>query len=91
MPRSLHCIVSGRVQGVWFRGWVREQARLLGLAGWVRNLRDGSVEVLAQGDEQPLGDLRSRLDIGPPMSRVDAVKSEWIEENETFSSFSVRY
>lgn len=91
MPRNLHCIVSGRVQGVWFRGWVQEQAHELGLTGWVRNRRDGTVELEAQGDEERLGELRARLDHGSPMSRVDAVNSEWIEEGEAFPSFSIRY
>ena len=45
-----HVIISGRVQGVWFRGWTKQQASSLGLTGWVRNRRDGTVEAIFQGD-----------------------------------------
>ncbi len=91
MPASLHCIVTGRVQGVWFRGWVREMARDLKIKGWVRNKRDGAVELVAQGDEERLRKLRAMLEAGPPMSRVDAVREQWVELDEEFSRFEVRY
>ena len=63
-------IVSGRVQGVCFRVWTQEQARALGLSGWVRNRRDGSVEILACGDEAALDDLAALCRQGPPAARV---------------------
>ena len=91
MPASLHCIVTGRVQGVWFRGWVREMARDLKIKGWVRNKRDGAVELVAQGDEERLRKLRAMLEAGPPMSRVDSVREQWVELDEEFSRFEVRY
>ncbi len=69
----LHAHVRGRVQGVYFRGWTRSQAQRLGLNGWVRNLRDGRVEVLAQGDETALRELEKLLWQGPSFSRVDEV------------------
>lgn len=67
-------IVRGRVQGVGFRWFVDNEARKLGLAGWVRNNLDGSVECLAIGTEQQLQALRARLQEGPRASRVDEVK-----------------
>ena len=67
----LHVRVEGRVQGVGFRWVVREAAVDLGLAGWVRNLPDRSVEVLAAGDPSALATLRARLTDGPPHARVD--------------------
>lgn len=70
---ELHVVVRGRVQGVGFRWFVAQQARALGLAGWVRNNEDGSVEVAACGAESVLLDLRRRLAEGPPAARVDAV------------------
>lgn len=69
----LHVVVTGRVQGVGFRWYVREQARALGLRGWVRNNADGSVEVLASGAEGELDRLRSILRTGPSGARVSAV------------------
>lgn len=70
---DLHVRVTGLVQGVGFRWFVRERARRLGLAGWVRNLPDGSVEVLAAGDPGQLELLRGELRKGPRGAAVDAL------------------
>ena len=72
----LYVAVRGRVQGVGFRWFVRERARALGLTGWVRNRDDGSVEVVAQGDEASLRQLRSLLATGPSGARVSAVEDQ---------------
>jgi|DewCreStandDraft_2_1066082.scaffolds.fasta_scaffold00329_27 acylphosphatase len=66
--------VVGRVQGVGFRWWTRAQARALGVAGSVRNLPDGSVEVRAQGSADALDRLRQLLHRGPPAARVERVE-----------------
>src|SRR5260370_21933203 len=65
-------LVRGRVQGVGFRWFVEREAHMLGIAGWVRNNHDGSVEVLAQGTQDQLSGLHSRLREGPRAARVDA-------------------
>ena len=70
---ALHVAVRGRVQGVGFRWFVRERARALGLTGWVRNQPDGTVEVLAVGDDSALEKLRALLTEGPMGSRVSGV------------------
>jgi len=67
-------LVRGRVQGVGFRWFVEREAHVLGIAGWVRNNVDGSVEVLAMGSREQLGGLRSRLREGPRAARVDDVE-----------------
>jgi acylphosphatase len=67
-------LVRGRVQGVGFRWFVEREAHILGIAGWVRNNHDGSVEVLAQGTRDQLSALHSRLREGPRAARVDAVE-----------------
>jgi len=67
--------VSGRVQGVFFRASAREQARALGLCGWVRNLADGSVEAVASGSPEALAAFASWLAEGPPRAQVSAVTS----------------
>jgi acylphosphatase len=69
----LHVRVAGRVQGVGFRWFIREEARRLGVAGWVRNLPTGEVEVLAEGDEAVLSALARTIGKGPPGSRVEVV------------------
>jgi acylphosphatase len=67
-------VVRGRVQGVGFRWFVEREAKTLGIAGWVRNNSDGSVEVLATGTRDQLSGLRSRLQQGPRAARVDDVQ-----------------
>jgi acylphosphatase len=67
-------VVRGRVQGVGFRWYVEREAHMLGIAGWVRNNHDGSVEVLAIGTRDQLLGLRSRLQEGPRAARVDDVQ-----------------
>jgi len=67
-------VVRGRVQGVGFRWFVEREAHILGIAGWVRNNSDGSVEVLGMGTRQQLSGLRSRLYQGPRAARVDDVE-----------------
>ncbi len=66
-------LVQGLVQGVGYRYFVRQVARGLNLAGFVRNLPDGAVEAVVRGDEQPLRTLESELRRGPSLSRVDSV------------------
>lgn len=67
-------VVRGRVQGVGFRWFVEREAHILGIAGWVRNNSDGSVEVLGMGTRDQLSGLRSRLRQGPRAARVDDVE-----------------
>ncbi len=67
-------VVSGRVQGVGFRYFVVREAEALGLAGWVRNLPDGRVEVLASGEGGPVDVLEGRLWQGPPYARIAGVE-----------------
>lgn len=69
----LHVLVRGRVQGVGFRWFVRETARDLGLAGWVRNRPDGTVEVAAEGSAVTLERLRDELRKGPPGAAVTSL------------------
>jgi acylphosphatase len=66
----IHCFVSGKVQGVWFRASTKEQADNLGVTGWVRNLPDGRVEVMAAGERQKLASLHTWLQHGPRLAKV---------------------
>jgi acylphosphatase len=70
---SRRYVVRGRVQGVGFRFFVEREAHTLGVAGWVRNNPDGSVEVMAMGTEEQLSALRAKLQKGPRAARVDQV------------------
>ncbi len=83
-------LVTGRVQGVGFRYFVRREARRLGLNGWVRNLPDGEVEVLASGTAAALAVLEAALRRGPPMASVTNVQSlENMDETDPSSGFFI--
>ncbi|HYM77994.1 MAG TPA: acylphosphatase [Candidatus Dormibacteraeota bacterium] len=82
-------LVRGRVQGVGFRWFVEREAHILGIAGWVRNNHDGSVEVLAQGTRDQLSGLHSRLREGPRAARVDAVEVSEASAASGLSSFRI--
>lgn len=82
-------LVRGRVQGVGFRWFVEREAHVLGIAGWVRNNHDGSVEVLAQGKREQLSGLHSRLREGPRAARVDAVEVSEADPVPGLSSFRI--
>jgi acylphosphatase len=87
----LHMIVSGRVQGVFFRHSTMEEARNLGLTGWVRNLASGDeVEIVAEGSRRNLQMLWAWAHTGPPGARVHNVTEEWSEPRDEFTSFRVR-
>lgn len=88
----LQAVVYGRVQGVFFRAFVVEHARELGLTGYVRNLPDGkSVEVVAEGERSHLEKLVSYLEVGPPLARVAQVVTDWSEYTGGYSGFRARY
>ncbi|MDV3258473.1 MAG: acylphosphatase [Sphingomonas sp.] len=84
-----HVRVNGRVQGVFFRAWTREQAESLGIAGWVRNCADGSVEARVHGEAAAVDDMVARLRQGPPAAAVTIVEVEEVEPGPE-SSFEIR-
>jgi acylphosphatase len=86
----LHAMVEGRVQGVGYRQFVFEVASMLQLKGWVRNRRDGSVEVLAEGSRDMLEKLLTALQRGPRMSYVTGLNPKWLPATGEFASFEVR-
>jgi len=81
--------VNGRVQGVYYRAFTRQSADRLGIRGYARNLRDGSVEVYAEGDRKQLDRLLSDLKQGPPAARVDNVEITWLDYTGGYRDFSV--
>jgi acylphosphatase len=72
---TLSVRVTGRVQGVWYRGWAQAEATRLGLSGWVRNRSDGSVAALLHGPEDGVRAMVERMREGPPAARVDRVET----------------
>ena len=71
-----HLMIFGRVQGVFYRNWIVETAARLGLAGWVRNRMDGSVEALAEGPEEAVEQFLALAQEGPPAARVARIGAE---------------
>jgi acylphosphatase len=84
-----HVSVTGRVQGVFFRAWMRDQATELNVAGWVRNCPDGRVDAHVEGDDTAVLELIERLRRGPPAARVEDVHL-WDVETFGFDGFEVR-
>jgi acylphosphatase len=87
MSGTVRFLVSGKVQGVFFRAATREQAQRLGLRGQARNLADGRVEVVASGADDAIEALAQWLQHGPPMARVSGVERSVAEENFTGDGF----
>lgn len=90
MTRSLQCIVSGTVQGVYYRSWISDHAKELGVKGWVRNIADGRVEVLAQGPAEVLDSFKARLFEGSPLSQVDNIDFKWLDYDKEYAEFQIR-
>jgi len=88
--RRLHAVVAGRVQGVGYRGTTIDEARRLGLAGWVRNRADGKVEVLAEGAEAKLNLFLAYLHRGPWGAYVSSVVVDWDDVQGAPMPFQVK-
>lgn len=89
MITAMHCFVSGRVQGVSFRYYTYREATRLGIVGWVRNLTDGRVEVLACGNPDAMEQLKQWLHHGPPAAQVDNVDCQATKITTTFTEFKI--
>jgi len=90
MKKRVHLFVAGRVQGVFFRAYTQARARELGLVGYVRNLPDGRVEIVAEGEEEALRKLVSFSHQGPPLAQVTGVKERWEPPTGEFADFEIR-
>lgn len=86
---NVRVIVYGQVQGVFFRRAAKEEADRLGLAGWVRNDSDGSVEVLAVGPKEKLEQFVKWCKNGPPLAKVERVEIDWKSSEQEFESFEI--
>lgn len=87
--KRVRLIIKGRVQGVWFRDSTRTEAKRLGVQGWVRNLANGNVEVLAEADESPINKFVDYCRKGPRHAMVDSIEESWEEWQGEFDSFNI--
>lgn len=86
-----HLFINGRVQGVYFRAFTRDSAVLLGLAGWVRNLYDGRVEVLFEGDKPAIIEVIKGCHLGPQGAKVDNIEVTWEAYKGELKGFEILY
>jgi len=91
MKVRAHAYISGRVQGVFFRYETKREAVKRNVKGWVRNLPDGRVEALFEGEKENVLELIEFCKRGPPGARVKSVKVEWNEYTGEFKDFYIRY
>lgn len=91
MKSKARVIISGKVQGVWFRASTKNKAEQLGITGWVRNTEDGNVEALFEGDDNVLEEMLEWCNHGPPMAVVENVKVERRPEKDEHNNFSIKY
>jgi len=89
MKARAHILVTGRVQGVFFRDRTQKWASSLNLTGWVKNIRSGQVEALAEGDKEKIEELINKLNEGPPLAHVEKVDVNWEEYKGEFKDFKV--
>ena len=87
--KQLPLMVRGRVQGVYFRASTQREARRLGLTGWVKNRGDGSVEILAEGEEVSIRELYGWAQKGPGAARVDRVETRWRSFTGEYGDFRI--
>jgi acylphosphatase len=88
--KSMRCVISGKVQGVYFRSWTKDQADSLGVKGWVRNISGGRVEVLAQAGDDILEEFKKRLIQGSSMSEVSNIECETMDYEKDYTVFETR-
>ena len=89
MP-TIHLLIQGKVQGVFYRASAREKALSLGLTGWVKNTREGDVEIMASGETESLEKFTQWCRQGPPQAKVTNVISGQLHEEEKFQGFSIQ-
>lgn len=88
---AMHITIQGRVQGVGYRAWAVHEASRLGLAGWVRNLANGNVEALAQGDGSQVERFVEACQRGPGLARVDHLEAQPAPPEDDLNGFTIRY
>ena len=91
MKAKVHIIVSGRVQRVYFRGYTKDEAQKHNINGWVRNLPDGQVEAVFEGEKEDIDKLINRVSKGPSYSKVTSLDVDWLKFRDEFSNFQIHY
>jgi acylphosphatase len=91
MKSKVQVIISGKVQGVWFRANTKNKAEQLGITGWVRNTNDGKVEALFEGEDDNIKEMLEWCKHGPTMAKVTDVRVKRNPDQDECNSFSIKY
>ncbi|MBN1280636.1 MAG: acylphosphatase [Candidatus Thermoplasmatota archaeon] len=90
MKRQVHVVISGHVQGVWYRASTKQQAEALGVTGWVKNTAEGNVEAVFEGDSQTVQDMVEWCKRGPPLAQVTSVQVTEKQYDGHFVGFAIK-
>ena len=90
MKKRVHLTIKGNVQGVSFRYYTTQQARTLNITGWIKNKSDGTVEIMAEGEQEKLEAFVEWCWHGPPYAKVDKLDADWKGPKSEFDSFEMR-
>jgi acylphosphatase len=90
MKSRVHVVISGRVQGVWFRASARDKAQQLGLTGWVKNTSGGNVEAIFEGEEKLIAEMLGWCHHGPPLAQVENVEVKKQRPSGDFDDFAIK-
>ncbi len=90
MLKQAHLYIKGDVIGVGFRAWMKIQAKIIGVTGWVRNNEEGFVEAQIQGEEEKVKQIIELIKKGPPVSHIAGVEIFWQEPKEIFDQFEIK-
>lgn len=91
MKMRVHVIISGKVQGVWYRASTKQMADQIGITGWVRNTSEGNVEAIFEGEKKLINEMIEWCNQGPPLAKVDNVTIKKMENEKNFDSFMIKY
>ena len=91
MKSRAHVVISGRVQGVWFRASTKDKAQQLGLTGWIKNTSEGNVEAVFEGEEKLINEMLDWCHHGPPLAQVENIEVKKQEPINGFNGFFIRY
>jgi acylphosphatase len=89
MNKRAHLIITGRVQGVWYRSYTKDKAQKIGLTGWVRNLENGDVEAIIEGEEKAVEEMIEWCYSGSPLSKVEEIQTIYDKFIDEFDEFTI--
>jgi len=91
MKSNVHVIISGKVQGVWFRANTKQKAEQYGITGWIKNTKEGNVEAVFEGENKHIKELIEWCQRGPPLAEVEDVIVEKQRPTNAFDGFIIKY